>query len=369
MADEKFWVALSRVPSLGPARFRLLEAHLGSLEAVWRASPADLQATGLDGRALSALLQMRPRLDPDEEMARLERAGVRAITWHNPDYPPLLKEIPDPPPVLFVKGRLLPDDRRAIAVVGTRRATAYGRQACEALVEALSRQGITIVSGLARGIDAVAHRAALRAGGRTIAVMASGLDTVYPAEHRGLAREIEGQGALLSEHPLGVRPEARHFPRRNRILSGLSLGVLVVEAPEDSGAMWTVQWAAEQGREVFAVPGSIFSPASRGTNRLIQDGAKLVLEVQDILEEFNLSGALALQPPLPQAEPVPASETEARILGLLSAAEPVHADEIGRQAGLPIAVVTSTLTLMELRGVVKHLGGMFYVKSPGSGGV
>jgi len=241
--------------------------------------------------------------------------------------------------------------------VGTRRASVYGRQVTEEIVTDLARSKITIVSGLAKGIDSIAHHSALDAGGRSIAVFACGLDTVYPSENATLARNIMQQGALISEYPLGTRPRADNFPRRNRILSGMSLGVLVVEAGETSGALITAHLAVEQNREVFAVPGSILSPASRGTNRLIQEGAKLVLSYTDILEELNLT-AVAQQ--IEMKEIMPASDTESLLLKQLGA-EPAHIDEVCRSTGLPVSTVSSTLAMMELKGLVKQVGTMNYV--------
>jgi DNA processing protein len=279
------------------------------------------------------------------------------LTYHDPKYPSRLKEIYDYPPLLYVRGSLLPQDEWCLAVVGTRRATVYGRQVTEEIVTDLTQSKITIVSGLAKGIDSVAHQAALAAGGRSIAVFASGLDIVYPADNADLARSIMQQGALLSEYPLGTRPRAENFPRRNRIMSGLSLGVLVAEADETSGAIITARMALEQNREVFAIPGSILSPASRGTNHLIQEGAKLVRDYTDILEELNLMN-VARQ--IEMKELLPATETESSLLKHLSA-EPTHIDEVCRNSGLPIATVSSTLAMMELKGLVKQLAPMSYV--------
>jgi DNA processing protein len=298
-------------------------------------------------------------------MAKLHQVGVKAINWHDPLYPARLKEISDPPPVLYFKGELLPSDERAIAVVGTRSPTSYGREAAASLTTDLARTGITIVSGMALGIDAVAHRAALDNGGRTIAVVANGLDIIYPKEHTGLCQRIPEQGAVVSELPLGTRPDSRGFPRRNRLISGLSLGTLVVEAGETSGARWTVYHALEQDREVFCVPGSIFSPASRLTNRLIQEGAKLASNYNDILEELNLS-VVAHQIEMRLSEalaPVAGlgNDKESVLLGCLDH-EPVHIDDIRRRASLPITEVSSTLTMLELKGLVKQVGCMHYVR-------
>jgi len=241
-------------------------------------------------------------------------------------------------------------------VVGTRRATVYGRQVTEEIVTDLAQSKITIVSGLAKGVDSVAHQAALAAGGRSIAVFACGLDVVYPSENAYLARNIMQQGALISEYPLGTRPRAENFPRRNRIMSGLSLGVLITEADETSGAMITAHMALEQNREVFAIPGSILSPASRGTNHLIQEGAKLVRDYTDILEELNL---MTVARQMEIREVIPASDTESQLLKHLGA-EPIHVDEVCRSSGLPISTVSSTLAMMELKGLVKQLGSMSY---------
>ncbi len=355
--DLKYWVALHTVTGIGRVRMQALEAHFGTMEAAWKGSPSELRAAGLDTRSLNAIVSARSRTDPDAEMERLERYKVKALTWKDPSYPPRLKEIYDFPPVLYIKGTLLPEDEWSVAVVGTRRATAYGREVAETLTMDLARNGIIIVSGLARGIDATAHRAALKAGGRTIAVEGCGLDMVYPGEHTNLAREILEHGALVSDYPLGTQPKAEHFPRRNRILSGLSLGTLVVEAGDDSGALITARLAMEQNREVFAVPGNILTPVSLGTNRLIQDGAKLVIDFRDILEELNLS-ANAKQMELPGL--VAPTDVESVIMKYL-AAQPVHIDELRRQSGLSIDIVSSSLAMMELKGLVKQVGGMTYI--------
>ena len=246
------------------------------------------------------------------------------------------------------------------AVVGTRRPTFYGREVSERIAGDLARNRITIISGLAKGIDATAHRAALDSGGRSIAVFGCGLDIVYPRDHIKLARQIMENGALISEFPLGTTPRRENFPLRNRIMSGLSLGVLVVEAGEVSGALITAGHALEQNREVFAVPGSVLSAASRGTNRLIQDGAKLVSGANDILEELNLTMAVQQTE---VKELVPATETESIILQILRnlSPEPTHIDEVGHQSHLPIATVSSALSMMELKGMVKQVGGMNYI--------
>jgi DNA processing protein len=355
--DIKYWVGFNSIPGIGRVRLTQLENYFGSLENAWKASPGELKRAGLDSAALRAINQWRPRVAPEAEMEKLERHGVKVFTCNDPDYPSRLKEIYDYPPVLYIRGSLLTEDEWCLAVVGTRRASVYGKQVTEEMVTDLAQSKITIVSGLAKGIDTVAHQSALAAGGRSIAVFACGLDIVYPSENARLARSIIEQGALISEYPLGTRPRAENFPRRNRILSGLSLGVLVTEAGETSGALITAHMALEQNREVFAIPGSILSPASRGTNHLIQEGAKLVRDYTDILEELNLT-AVARQ--IEMREILPESDTESLLLKQLSA-EPTHIDEVCRSSKLPAATVSSTLAMMELKGLVKQVGTMNYV--------
>ncbi|MFC2004061.1 DNA-processing protein DprA [Chloroflexota bacterium] len=354
--DIKYWVGFSLIPGIGRVKFSQLENYFDSLENAWKATPAELKRTGLDNSSVRAITSWRPKVSLDVEMEKLDRYGVKALTYHDQGYPARLKEIYDYPPLLYIRGSLLPEDEWCLAVVGTRRATVYGRQVTEEIVADLTRSKITIVSGLARGIDSVAHHSALEAGGRSLAVFACGLDVVYPSENAALARRILQQGALISEYPLGTKPKAENFPRRNRILSGLSLGVLVAEAGETSGAMITAHLALEQNREVFAIPGSILSPASRGTNRLIQEGAKLVSDYTDILEELNLT---AVTHQIEMKEIIPPSDTESLLLKQLSA-EPTHIDEVCRSSGLSISTVSSTLAMMELKGLVKQVGAMNY---------
>jgi len=356
-SELKYWVGFNLIPGIGKVKFSQIEKYFGSLEKAWQSGKGDLIQAGLDSHTIKSIETWRPRIDPDAEMEKLEKSGVKALTYHDAAYPARLKEIYDYPPLIYVRGSLTGQDEWCVSVVGTRRSTVYGRQVTEEMVEGLVRNKITVVSGLARGIDTVAHRRALEAGGRTIAIFACGLDTVYPAENTALARSIVSNGALISEYPLGARPRPDNFPRRNRIMSGMSLGVLVIEADEDSGAMITARMALEQNREVFAIPGSIFSPVSRGTNRLIQEGAKLVRTCTDILEELNLTASVYQ---IEMKEIIPASEIEALLLKHLSS-EPIHIDEICRGSGLPIATVSSTLAIMELKGSVKQVSTMQYV--------
>ena len=358
--ERKYWISFSRVPRIGRVRVAQLEEHFGLLSRAWDASSGELRAAGLDAATVTACVAARERVNPDDELELLHRHGVEAITWHDEVYPRLLREIYDRPPVLFIKGKLLPVDEWSVAVVGTRRVSVYGRQAAEEMALGLAANRVTVVSGLARGVDGIAHRAALEAGGRSIAVLACGLDMVYPPEHKRLAEQIVEQGAVISDYAIGTQPRSEFFPRRNRILSGISLGVLVVEGDIKSGALITARQALEQNREVFAVPGSIYSPNSRGTNKLIQDGeAKLTLDVQDVLAELNLS--MAAQQ-IEMTELIPPDETESVLLRFLGA-EPLHIDEVRRESGLPIATVTSTLAMLELKGLVRQVGRMNYVRA------
>jgi DNA processing protein len=361
--NDRYWVGFNIVRGIGPVRLRALLDHFGSVEHAWHAPVEELRDVGLDRRSLRNLLAARSTLDLERELDKVAAVGARVLTWESSDYPRLLREIPDPPPVLYVKGAMTEEDVWAVAVVGTRRAAVYGREVTRRLVTALARNGITLVSGLARGIDAEAHWAALKAGGRTIAVLGCGIDRVYPPEHRRLAEEVVAHGALVSDYPLGTKPEGSNFPPRNRIISGLSLGVLVTEAGRRSGALITASYAGEHGRDVFAVPGSILMRGSAGTNALIRDGARIVLGPEDVLEELNLMMVVE-QAEARQA--LPADEMESALLAHLSA-EPTHVDELRQYVGLPIAQVTSTLALMELKGMVRQVGGMKYIvaREPG----
>jgi DNA processing protein len=353
----KHWVGFNLIKGIGPMKVRALLDYFGDLESAWSAKPEQLQQAGIDRRALASLVRDRAELDLDSELEKLAKQGISVLTWEDDRYPPRLLQIPDPPPVLYVRGSFTDDDEWAVAVVGTRRASAYGKAVTQRLIADLAANYVTIVSGLARGLDGEAHRAALKTQGRTVAVLGCGLDLIYPPEHRNLAQEIAENGAIVSEYPLGTRPEAGNFPPRNRIISGLSLGVLVVEAGIKSGALITADYAAEQGRDVFAVPGNLYVRSSLGTNRLIQDGAKLVTGAEDILEELSLT-MVAQQAQVRVV--VPESETETLLLQHLSL-EPLHVDEVSLRTGLPIAEVTSTLALMELKGAVRQVGGMNYV--------
>lgn len=356
--DAPYWIAFSLLPGIGTQRLRRVADKFADMERAWRASAPDLVAAGLEPAVAQAAVAARPSVDVAATMARIERAGVEVHTLADPTYPARLAEIYDAPPVLYARGAFAPEDEWAVAVVGTRNVTAYGREVTHRLVTELARRNVTVVSGLARGVDGLAHRAALEAGGRTIAVFACGVDVIYPPEHRRLAEEIAQSGALVSEYPVGSQPEAGNFPARNRIISGLSLGTVVVEAGEKSGALITARRALEQDREVFAVPGNILSPRSIGANRLIRDNeAKLILSADDVLDELQLQ---MMPQQMEMRRLLPENETESTLIALLSA-EPRHIDELTRQSALPAAEVSGALAIMELKGLVRHTGGMQYV--------
>ncbi len=357
--DLPYRIALHRVHRLGAVRFGLLDRAFASMEEVWRAPAGALVAAGLDQRTAQEVVRARDETDPDAELERLALAGVTALAQNDARYPSRLREIDDASPVLYVKGAWTDADEWSVAVVGTRKATAYGRMAAQEFSRGLAVNGITVVSGLARGVDTVSHRAALDAGGRTVAVLANGLDTVYPPENRRLSEEIAERGAVMSDYPLGTKPRADFFPRRNRILSGVSLGTLVVEGDHDSGAMITARFAVEQNRDVFAVPGSIFSAQSKGPFGLIKDGATPVATAEDILEALNLSVA-GKQLDFGRAAP-PESADERTLMAALSR-DPQHIDAVVRRSGLAAATVSGTLALLKLKGLVRDVGGMQFVR-------
>ncbi|MDZ7728254.1 MAG: DNA-processing protein DprA, partial [Dehalococcoidia bacterium] len=323
------WLALRRA-GLGSSSFALLLARFGAMEQAWEAPDEELAQSGLSQQWRRAFAKARQRFDPDGELRAIEEAGVRVFTWMDADYPGQLRNIDQAPPVFFAKGNADPAVDPALAVVGTRRVTAYGRQATEQFVEAVARQHVAIVSGLARGVDTIAHRVALESGAATVAVLAGGIDQVYPRENAGLAERILEQGCLVSEYPPGTPSRADYFPRRNRILSGLAGATLIVEAGEGSGALHTANWAFSQGRDVFAVPGSVFSKQSQGTNQLIREHtAKLVATPEQLCEELNLLAATQQIPLPPEPEPVGAGISAAEAEPQAGFREAAHADVEG----------------------------------------
>jgi DNA processing protein len=355
--ERAYWVAFNHIRGIGCARVRRLHKAFGSLRSAWEASRLRLIEAGVDYRTVEALLRGRPAIDPPEVLARCIDLGLRVLIWADPDYPIRLKELPSSPPVLYARGAVTAEDSLAVAIVGTRKATPYGREAARRFASFLAGNGITVVSGMARGIDGEAHAAALDAGGRTIAVLGCGADVVYPPEHGRLSRRIVESGAVLSDYPPGTPPEAANFPPRNRIIAGLALATLVVEAGEESGALLTAGYAADYGRDVCAVPGSIFRPASRGCNRLIGDGAQPALSPDEILSALDIQRTA---PAVQLRMNAPESPVEAKILDMLGA-EPVHIDLLRAKVGLPVETVSGALSMMELKGMVRTVGGMQYV--------
>jgi len=365
----------------------------GDMSAAWEAPARELRAAGVGRAVAQSIVSARETSSPDQELSRLREAGVAAIHWHDPAYPQRLKETDDAPPVLYLRGTLPAVDAPSIAVVGTRRPTDYGYRVTADLCASLAGHGVIVVSGLALGIDSRAHKATVDAGGTTVAVLGNGLDTVYPRENLRLAERIVAEGgAIISEFPIGIRPEASNFPRRNRIISGMTLGTLVTEAGETSGTRWTVYHALEQNREIFCVPGSVYSESSRLTNRLIREGAKLVCNVNDILVEIGLETS-ERQIPLDLSDarassngpaksgsngsaettrngyhdsvecqstpPETPDSDEAELLQHI-AREPVHIDDLVTLSGRPIAEISGLLTMLELKGLVTQVGTMHY---------
>ena len=361
MEEIAYWIAMSRVPQVGSVRLRQLRRHFGSIEAAWTASAGELRASGIDGHAVEQICQSRTEYAVEDELPRLRQFGIKAFTEDDSGYPYLLRQIPDCPPVLYVRGTLPADEALTIAVVGTRRASPYGQQATREIVEELVAADAIVVSGMARGIDTAAHKATLDAGGVTVGVLASGLDVVYPAENATLARRVLERGALVSEYPPGVRMRRENFLLRNRIMSGMSRGVVVVEAGERSGAIRTAADALEQNRDVFAVPGSIYSPSSMGTNGLIQKGAAhAIMSAQDVLDELGVVSSHETAQPDIALQP---DSVQTRLVAQMGA-NPVHSDDLARQLGLPSQEVAAALTLLELNDVVRSVGNMQFILSP-----
>ena len=371
-ADLRGHVRLACVPGIGSRLRRLLLERFGTPEGVFAASPAEIASVGRIGRRLAtALPTLADTATADDVIALCRQRSVDILLEGTAAYPALLSRIDDPPGLLFLRGTLLPQDSLSVAIVGARHATPYGLKVAEQLGAALARAGYTVVSGLARGIDAAAHRGALRAGGRTIAVLGSGVLSVYPPEHADLAREIIDSGALISELPPLTTPHAGTFPQRNRIVSGLSLGVVVVQAADRSGALITARLATEQGREVFAVPGAIDCRMSRGSHQLIRDGAKLVESVDDILEEFGplfetatTSDGRAVK----SAAELQLGDIERQVLDACDAlagggAQPVAIDDLVDSSGLTASQVLATIGVLEMRRLIRRLPGNQIVRT------
>lgn len=354
-SEDLFWLAFSTVRGIGAVRYRKLIDYFGSLSLAWGAGKAELLNAGFTEKAVEQVVIARKSLNLENLEEDLRRKGIQYLTWNSPEYPPYLLEIAQPPPVLYYIGEILPEDNLAIGIVGTRNVTKYGRQITQDTAAYLAGNGVTVVSGLARGVDGIAHQATIDAGGRTIAVLGSGVDVIYPPEHRKLAREIISHGAIISDYPPGTKPDGINFPPRNRIISGLSRGVVVIEAGERSGALITAKFAIDQDREVFAVPGSVLSQMSKGTNNLIAEGATPMTNPAIITEMLNLARSGMVT----KSEKIELSSMEKNILRVMGD-ECLHIDEICARASITIEKLTAELTMMELKGLVQRENGMEY---------
>ncbi|KKM11820.1 hypothetical protein SY88_06415 [Clostridiales bacterium PH28_bin88] len=360
MDQKAFWVGLHAVPQVGARTFMQLVEYFGSPEEVWRASEAQLHLVpGLKVQVIQSLVSFRAAKSIERLWDQVILRKISVITLKDPEYPLSLKRIYDPPPVMYVRGSL-PLEEPAVAIVGSRRATPYGKQVAERLAGELAASGLCIVSGLARGIDSSAHKGALRVGGRTVAVLGCGMDVIYPPENRDLMEEIGNSGAVVTEFPLGTPPEAGNFPARNRLISGLTWGTIVVEAAAKSGALITVDFALEQGRDVFAVPGPITSPCSEGTNQLLKQGAKLVTSAQDVLEEYRMANLFGASTASASQGTEGLTPEEKRVLELLQSI-PLHVDTVVREARFPAQQVHAALMYLEVKGLVRQLPGKYFV--------
>jgi DNA processing protein len=361
MTDREAYIALNMIEGIGPIKVQSLIEALGSPQAIFDPEQSNLRRVkGIGDKLSESILTQRTQVDPQAEIERAEALGIHIVTPLDAEYPDALKTIHDPPLALYVRGKIEPKDRHALGIVGSRKCTSYGLSTADRLAYQLAQTGFTVVSGLARGIDTVAHQGALKGKGRTIAVLGAAIDQLYPPENTELADAIAGHGAVISEYPLGRVADRQTFPYRNRIISGLSMGVIVVEAGFKSGSLHTSDAAMEQGRSVFAVPGRIDSPSSKGTNHLIKNGAKLVDNVGDILEEFELlvpPGLFEKPAKASSARPeVPLSEDEQMLVKALWDEE-LDVDSLARTAGLPSAKVSALLVGLEMKRVVKMLPG------------
>jgi DNA processing protein len=359
MTQKEYLIALSTFIPLGPARLKLLISYFKKPGKVWNAPARDLTDTGLGTKIVEHFVRHRDSFDIDEYFKKLEKFSIKALTLFDDDYPGNLKKISDAPYVLYVKGKLARSDDRAVAIVGSRIMTSYGRDVARKFASELANFGITIISGLALGVDAEAQRAAFEAGGRTIAVLASGLDIISPLTNKALALEfIKSHGAVVSEYPLGHVPFKSDFVVRNRLISGLAKAVIVVEGKIRSGTFYTVNAAASQGRPVFAVPGQITSPTSEGPNYLIQSGATPITSVSDVMEELHMQMIVSREP---VEKIMPGNPDEKRILELLET-KPLYLDELTRISGLSASVISARLTTMETKGMIKRMGTGIYKK-------
>jgi DNA processing protein len=362
--DKEQLINISAIPGVGATRIRALVAHFKSTENIFNATKKQL--TAVEGIDIKTAQSIKGYSDFDfgtQQLGKINQAGGDIIHFWDERYPENLKRIYDPPAFVFVKGTLVKQDKYAIAIVGTRLPSNYGKLVAEKIAKELAQKGLVIVSGLARGIDTISHWAAIQSGGRTIAVMGSGLDHIYPGENKKLAEKIIEQGALISEFPMGTGPDAVNFPRRNRIISGLALGTVVVEAGLKSGALLTANYALEQNREIFAVPGNINSPKSLGTNQIIKDGAKLISSSNDVLIELEPQLKHFLKEDEAKRKDLPDDLTESENVLLKNLSnEPIHIDKLAKLIGKSTAETLSTLLPLEFKDLVKQLPGKLFVR-------
>lgn len=364
MAEEiSYWLALSLIPGIGSILIQRLLERFKTPDAVFRAPMKELLKIEGLGKKVAGEIQKGPlERVVKRELSLLKEVGGKIVTLKDDDYPKRLKDIYDPPALLYVRGELKREDELAVAIVGSRKTSPYGRWITERIGQDLARHGVTVVSGMARGIDSVAHKSALQGGGRTIAVLGCGVDVIYPSENRNLFYQIIEHGAILSEFPMGSPPEGGHFPRRNRIISGLSIGAVIVQASAESGSLITAGYALEQGREVFAVPGNVGAEGSRGTNQLIKDGAKMVESSEDILEEILPQWSREREAPPNGWTPVPDLTEEEGVLYRFLGEEPSHIDAIIRESRLDPGKVSSLLLNLELKGLISQWPGKCFTK-------
>lgn len=362
LESYRYWIALTFIPNLNPRKFHILLEHFSSPQEIWETPLERLKEIPGFAESAEKFCAHRQRVQLDAELERIATLGLKVLTLADEEYPENLRSIPDPPPVLYLRGEYIEKDKLALAIVGTRHADKYGTSLATLFAEELGRLGFTIVSGLALGIDTAAHKGALKANARTIAVLGSSLTNVYPQDNLKLLDAIIASGCVLTEFAPGVNPAQWTFPQRNRIISGLSRGVLIVEAPEDSGALITARYALEQGREVFAVPGPVTAAGRhRGSHKLIQQGAKLVESITDILEEFkDLRALFQVRKPAP-AQKLQLSPLEEKIFSVLEF-EPMHFDEIVSKTGLSVGEVSQGLLTLSLQGAVQEIEGKRYIK-------
>jgi DNA processing protein len=362
MSDLLYWLALNSLSDIGPVIAKRLLSNFGSPENIFNMSSGELKKVeGVGENRVKSIAGFNRWGSIQKEIDNAEKNRVKLITIHDSAYPEGLKHIHNAPLVLYVKGALTDADKFAVAIVGSRTSTNYGIQIAESMSHKLTLSGLTVVSGMARGIDTASHKGAIKAGGRTVAVLGSGIDVPYPARNRGLMKEIESSGAVISEFPLGTLPNKENFPKRNRIISALSFGVIVIEATLDSGSLITVGYALEQGKEVFAVPGNITSKNSKGTNDLIKKGAKLVESAEEVIAELRpqLKGVL-MEDRLNSVKTLPTMNDDEKVIFSCLSNEPKHIDSIIREMNIATGRALSLLLNLELKGIVKQIEGKHF---------